>query len=150
MNSAGIGMSRWVPPVQFSADHGTLAVWIELRQGPMRWLKPILFFIALFTTASSLRADPIRIEGGSIQGMQAEGLNTYFGIPFAAPPVGPLRWRPPQAPSPWEGIKAAEKFSPICMQRGSYPEDAPPEPMSEDCLYLNIWVPPATNGARLP
>jgi para-nitrobenzyl esterase len=95
-------------------------------------------------------ATPIRVDGGLVQGMQENGLLVFKGIPFAMPPIGPLRWRAPQAPAAWSDVRSASQFAPICMQHGSYPEDAPPERMSEDCLYLNIWVPPHAPGATLP
>ncbi|AGG88524.1 carboxylesterase/lipase family protein [Rhodanobacter denitrificans] len=95
-------------------------------------------------------ATPVRIDSGLVEGMQVNGVTVFKGIPFAAPPIGPLRWRAPQAPAAWTGIRSANQFAPICMQHGSYPEDAPPEPMSEDCLYLNIWVPPHVTGDPLP
>jgi len=72
----------------------------------------------------------------------------FFGIPFAAPPVGPLRWRPPQALEPWQGEREALAFGPDCPQ--------PPDPHSraprrdEDCLYLNVWTPTLDAGAKLP
>src|SRR5690348_12654192 len=96
-------------------------------------------------------ADPVRTQGGLVDGVSESGVTVFKGIPFAAAPIGDLRWREPMSAASWSGIKRADAFSPICMQRGSYPEDAPAEPMSEDCLTLNIWVPNgATAGATLP
>ncbi|MBL8519881.1 MAG: carboxylesterase family protein, partial [Betaproteobacteria bacterium] len=92
----------------------------------------------------------VRIESGVIEGVQENGLDVFKGVPFAAPPVGPLRWRPPATVAAWQGARAADRFSPICMQRGAYPEHAPPEPMSEDCLYLNLWVPAGAADRKLP
>jgi para-nitrobenzyl esterase len=106
---------------------------------------------AIFVTATLASAAPVAVDGGHIEGVPQGGVTTYKGIPFAAPPVGELRWREPQPAKPWDGVKLADRFAPICMQRGSYPEDAPPEPMSEDCLYLNVWAPVgAAQAARLP
>jgi para-nitrobenzyl esterase len=105
-------------------------------------------FCLLSTVAD---ATPIAIDGGALEGVHAGDVTVYKGVPFAAPPVGPLRWRPPEPAAPWAGVRVADRFAPICMQKGSYPEDAPPEPMSEDCLYLNVWVPAgAAAGAKLP
>ena len=99
--------------------------------------------------ASPAQAAPTAVDGGMIEGVRTGDVTAYKDIPFAAPPVGPLRWRAPQPAAPWPGVKLADRFSPVCMQKGSYPEDAPPEPMSEDCLTLNVWVPggvaPGTN-----
>lgn len=111
----------------------------------------LLCVVALALLGSSVSvATPVHIDGGLIEGVQENGITVFKGIPFAAPPIGSLRWRAPQAPAAWSGIRPANQFAPICMQRGSYPEDAPPERMSEDCLYLNIWVPPHTAGSPLP
>lgn len=95
-------------------------------------------------------AAPARTASGWVEGVEQDDVRVFRGIPFAAPPVGPLRWRAPAQPAPWSGTRNADKFSPICMQRGAYPPDSPPEPMSEDCLYLNIWVPAGTHTKPLP
>ncbi len=79
---------------------------------------------------------------GMLRGFQAGAMNSYLGIPYAAPPVGPLRWRPPQPPARWSGIRAATKFAAHCAQPvGVFGRAS----MSEDCLYLNVFAPaPAT------
>lgn len=97
----------------------------------------------------------VRVDSGQLQGVVDDGVVSYKGIPFAAPPVGDLRWRPPQPVAPWNGIRQATKFGADCMQgRFGPPPDpgAPSEPApSEDCLYLNVWSPSnATQGAKLP
>jgi para-nitrobenzyl esterase len=116
-----------------------------------------LGLLAAFTVNGLVASDalaapaPLAIDSGTIEGVREGDVDTYKGIPFAAPPVGELRWRAPQPAAPWTGVKRADRFSPICMQKGFYPEDAPPETMSEDCLTLNVWVPAgATPAARLP
>ncbi len=104
-----------------------------------------------FFVATTAFAAPVRTESGLVDGVTEGEVTVWKGIPFAAPPVGDLRWRAPQAAHPWSGVRLADTFSPVCMQRGRYPEDAPVEPMSEDCLYLNVWAPvAATSGAKLP
>jgi para-nitrobenzyl esterase len=106
---------------------------------------------AMLVAATLASAAPVAVDGGHIEGVPGGGTVVYKGIPFAAPPVGDLRWREPQPAKPWDGVKLADRFAPICMQRGAYPEDAPPDPMSEDCLYLNVWAPAsAAQAARLP
>jgi para-nitrobenzyl esterase len=80
---------------------------------------------------------PLKVSGGDIAGLHEGGLKTYLGIPFAAPPVGDLRWRPPQAVVPWNGVKETSKFSPACAQTAVWVTN----PKSEDCLYLNVWAP---------
>jgi para-nitrobenzyl esterase len=95
-------------------------------------------------------AGTVRIESGAIQAPAIEGLSVYKGVPFAAPPVGELRWREPRPVTRWHGVRKAEAFAPACMQRGvSMPGEAPPS-VSEDCLYLNIWAPQVNRGATLP
>jgi len=94
---------------------------------------------------------PVRTESGLVEGVAENGVTVFRGLPYAAAPVGSLRWRAPEPPASWEGVRAAESFSPICPQKGMYPEDSPPESMSEDCLYLNIWTPaPAGASKKLP
>ncbi len=72
-------------------------------------------------------------------------MTVYKGIPFAAPPVGSLRWRAPLPPAKWEGIRQAVSFAPGPVQGGN-----PPSGKSEDCLYLNIWTPAATKEDKIP
>lgn len=106
---------------------------------------------AFCVAAIPARAVPIAIDSGVIEGVHEGDVTVYKGLPFASPPVGELRWRAPQPPAPWSGVRVADRFSPTCVQRGAYPDDAPPEPMSEDCLYLNVWVPAgASAGEKLP
>ena len=95
-------------------------------------------------------AGPAQTESGAVQGTQQNGLTIYRGIPYAAAPVGERRWREPAPVAPWQGVRKATTFAPACMQIGvSMPGEAPP-PVSEDCLYLNIWTPARSSGARLP
>ena len=97
----------------------------------------------------------IRIRQGRLAGLRsADGqVNSYRGIPFARPPLGPLRWRAPQAPAPWDGVRRAHAPGPIPIQP-KRAENALTflghEPMSEDCLYLNVWAPAAESGAPRP
>ena len=93
---------------------------------------------------------PVRVEGGSVQGAYEDGLTVYRGIPFAAPPVGDLRWRAPQPLSEWDGVKETFKFAPACIQGMMMgPGGSGPAP-SEDCLYLNIWSPAKSPRDRVP
>lgn len=98
-------------------------------------------------------ADPVRIQGGKIRGTtDAAGLQIYKGVPFAAPPTGTRRWRPPAPVRGWQGVRDATSFAPVCPQDQSNNARTglAPFAMSEDCLYLNIWVPPHAKGAKLP
>src|SRR5688572_11166699 len=83
-------------------------------------------------------ATPIRIENGLLQGVRGDGVTIYRGIPFAAPPLGDLRWRAPQLAASWQGTLRAYRFKPVCMQEGATVPGLALEPMSEDCLYLNV------------
>lgn len=102
------------------------------------------------------KSDPnpvLSIEGGQIQGVETpiEGIIAYKGIPFAAPPVGELRWKEPQPVIPWEGVKTADAYGDAASQLTWDPESfygrewraSGSVPFSEDCLYLNIWTPAA-------
>jgi para-nitrobenzyl esterase len=101
--------------------------------------------------AAAMAAAPVKVEGGLVSGTVEDGLAVYRGIPFAAPPVGSLRWRAPQPAAKWEGVLQAGKFAPRCMQGGGAPSDAAQAPdMSEDCLYLNVWSPAKSAGDRVP
>ena len=108
----------------------------------------ILTAVAGLAFATAALAAPVKITGGQIEGAVEDGLTIYRGIPFAAPPVGPLRWKPPQAVPAWSGVKRTVEFGPACEQgaRTLFPEDAV---QSEDCLTLNVWT-PATATQRLP
>jgi para-nitrobenzyl esterase len=91
---------------------------------------------------------PVRIEHGCVSGSVTSGIESFLGIPYAAPPVGALRWEPPHPPSAWLGVRPAVAFGNDCMQ---LPLSDDPTPLrtdpSEDCLYLNVWRPAA---ARAP
>jgi len=109
--------------------------------------------VAGLALAASAWSAPIETPSGRIQGQtDAGGLTVYKGIPFAAPPVGALRWREPQPVRPWQGVLQADTFAPACSQGqdNNSRTGLPPLKTSEDCLYLNIWVPAHPSGAKLP
>lgn len=89
---------------------------------------------------------------GPVQGKLVNGIAVFKGIPFAAPPVGALRWREPQPVAPWTAIRQANTAGPACMQkRGvSLENGGDPGRLDEDCLYLNVFAPPARPETRLP
>ena len=103
--------------------------------------------IAVMPCVSAGANTTAKVEQGLLQGTMEEGLTVYRGIPFAAPPTGELRWRPPQPAAPWDGARRADKFAPECVQR-SGPGESPS--MSEDCLYLNVWTPAKSPSDRIP
>jgi para-nitrobenzyl esterase len=92
----------------------------------------------------------VAIQAGKVQGATADGVSSWKGIPFAAPPVGALRWRAPQPVAAWSGVRPATEYSHDCMQK-PFPSDAAPlgTAPAEDCLYLNVWKPAAAR-AKLP
>jgi para-nitrobenzyl esterase len=124
-------------------------------EGNSMFRKLTLFVIASAVAISALAFganDSIRVEGGLISGAAADGVRSFKGIPFAAPPVGELRWKAPQPVVAWDGVRKCEAFGPECPQ-ASYPTSSmyfsPPQKQSEDCLYLNVWT-AARSGERRP
>jgi para-nitrobenzyl esterase len=99
--------------------------------------------------------DQVKTDGGFVEGMNAAspGVRVFRGIPFAAPPVGELRWRAPEPVRPWKGVVKASEFGPRCMQAPVFSDmifrDRADKPMSEDCLYLNVWTPAKSAQDRL-
>src|SRR5579872_4276561 len=92
-----------------------------------------------------------KVEQGLLKGNRQGELTVYKGVPFAAPPIGDLRWRPPQAPEKWQGVRPADKFGPQCVQGfGAGPESSKAQEMSEDCLYLNVWTPAKSAHEHIP
>jgi para-nitrobenzyl esterase len=102
--------------------------------------------------ASAGEASPptAQTRSGVVQGVYEDGIRAYKGVPFAAPPIGDLRWRDPQPVTPWVGVRSARSFAPICPQTGDSLPGATVEPKSEDCLYLNIWTPATAAKKKLP
>jgi para-nitrobenzyl esterase len=91
----------------------------------------------------------VQTDAGRLQGLQSGPVAAYEGVPFAAPPLGALRWREPQPVQPWTGVRKAAAFAPACMQLGVSMPGEPTPKISEDCLYLNVWAPTGRRG-RLP
>jgi para-nitrobenzyl esterase len=116
------------------------------------WIGAALTAIALLCVRpAAAQIGIVSVTGGRIQGVTADGITSFKGIPFAAPPVGNLRWRAPQPVRPWTGIRQADQFGPECMQATFRRPGAPPGPVpSEDCLYLNVWTGAKSADARLP
>ena len=89
----------------------------------------------------------VTIAQGTVEGVTQYDVESFKGIPFAAPPVGDLRWRAPQAAPAWQGVRVADHFAPDCLQEAASFDDAPLSiTPSEDCLYLNVWRPKDAKG----
>jgi len=89
----------------------------------------------------------VSVGDGQLHGKQVGGINEYLGVPYAAPPVGPRRWRAPQPPAAWHGVREATKFAPHCAQPAGVFGRAS---TAEDCLYLNVFAPATHPRAGLP
>src|SRR6516225_5959931 len=101
------------------------------------------------------QAEPIvQIESGKLSGVaSADGVIAFKGIPYAAPPVGNLRWRAPQSPQAWDGVRRADACGSRCVQPSRRENSISyfgPEAESEDCLFLNVWTPAIGAGHKLP
>ncbi|MBN2012232.1 carboxylesterase family protein [candidate division KSB1 bacterium] len=113
-------------------------------------MKKITFMVAVLAicfTKCSKTPQPmlVQIDSGKVQGVSQDYLTVFKGIPFAAPPVGDLRWRAPQPVAKWDTVLMADKYAPGPIQVGT-----PPSGKSEDCLYLDIWTPATYQGERIP
>jgi para-nitrobenzyl esterase len=124
-----------------------------------RWIYLVLLLGSLTQTtitAAAAGPDPVRVEQGLLAGTNGASpeIRVYRGIPYAAPPVGDLRWKAPQPPAAWQGVRQATEFSNACWQMPYPPAAAIYQstlpPLSEDCLYLNIWSPAKSAKDRLP
>lgn len=118
-----------------------------------------LFFIALLACTQNLVAQTpiVQTAQGLVSGSKEDGIAVFRGVPFAAPPVGDLRWKAPQPAKAWKGVKDCTKFSASPIQGDPKPflcwsEEfiAPPKPLSEDCLYLNVWTNDASKKSKKP
>jgi para-nitrobenzyl esterase len=115
-----------------------------------------LFSSALFglivTAGTAMPATPpqVRTEQGTVEGLQVKGVREFLGIPYGTPPIGDLRWRPPIATKPWEGVRRATQFGPACAQVTTLGAFAGPPSNSEDCLTLNVFTPAIGTSSKLP
>ena len=129
----------------------------------MKSTKPssLLVLAVMCATAlagSSFAQDRVKTANGVVEGAaeksasdKGTAVRTFKGIPFAAPPVGDLRWQAPQPVKDWDGVRKADQFGPRCMQRPIFGDMGfRSNGMSEDCLYLNVWTPAKSARERLP
>jgi para-nitrobenzyl esterase len=123
-----------------------------------RWMfATVAFIVAGFPILRAAESSPVRTEGGPISGItDSQGVTSYKGIPFAAPPVGNLRWRAPQPAAHWTSVRKADHFGNACFQikdgsRLPWTEPFMEQgPVSEDCLYLNVWSAAKSPSERRP
>ena len=108
-----------------------------------RYLLFTILAIAVFS-CTKLPDGQVKVDGGIIQGVVTKDVTIYKGIPFAAPPVGDLRWKAPQPVVPWEGVKQTTEYAPAAISREIGVGK------SEDCLYLNVWTPAKSANEKLP
>ncbi|GGH00564.1 carboxylesterase/lipase family protein [Mucilaginibacter phyllosphaerae] len=119
-------------------------------------MKRITFFILLanfaFITVFAQNGKQVKIENGVVESVtEKSGVNSFKGIPFAQPPIGPLRWKEPQPVNNWKGVRKCNAFGYNPMQKKVFGDMNFRSPgMSEDCLYLNVWLPAKPSKTRLP
>lgn len=125
-----------------------------------RHIFALTILLTLSTVTGCKSSEPsttVKVEQGLLVGQNKHGVISYLGVPFAAPPVGELRWAAPQPALKWEGVRTAYDHGNSCMQTAR-PDGFPPwtweywpqNKLSEDCLYLNIWVPESAKHQTLP
>ena len=122
----------------------------------VRFLAAVAVLSLLAGTALANDAPHARVGTGELVGIRQVDVSAFLGVPFAAPPVGDLRWRAPRPPLPWSGVRPADRFGASCLQEVSPAGFGPWKheyvvqgAVSEDCLFLNVWT-PAPAGAHLP
>jgi para-nitrobenzyl esterase len=123
-----------------------------VKRSNCRMLFLIASLPAIAPPAGALADNRVRTADGIVEGItdQSSGIRVFKGIPFAEPPVGDLRWKPPQPVKSWKGVRRADKFGPRAMQPPIYGDmHSRSEGMSEDCLYLNVWTPATSGRERL-
>jgi para-nitrobenzyl esterase len=129
---------------------------IERRARMSRFFGAVVILALLLGVAHAGEVPHARVSTGELSGVRQVDVAAFLGVPFAAPPVGDLRWRAPRPPLAWAGVRSADRFGPSCLQvvnpAGLGPwkhEYVVQGAVSEDCLFLNVWT-PAPAGAHLP
>ena len=108
----------------------------------------LAFLILVPAHAAHAEITEAKVTGGVVSGVIENSITVFKGIPFAAPPVGDRRWQAPAPVTPWTGVKKAEAFANACMQPPNSQGNT--APVSEDCLYLNVWTPAKAATAKIP
>lgn len=110
----------------------------------------VCILLLFLTSCAATTSVPIQTDNGKITGLltgEDPVVTVYKGIPYAAPPVGQLRWKAPQPVKPWQGVKAMNKFGNTCLQPKGWASN---KGMKDDCLYLNVWTPAKSQDEKLP
>lgn len=117
----------------------------------MKTILILLPAIAIAAGVPTTGTHEVKIDTGRLNGAVQDGVVSFKGIPYAAPPVGDLRWQPPQPAERWNEVRAASEYGPDCMQL-PFPGDAAPLGVkpAEDCLYANVWAPEPRPAKKLP
>jgi len=115
----------------------------------------LMAFITVSSASAQLNNDKsaprVNTDKGTIEGINDSGVAIFKGIPFAQPPTGALRWKPPKPANSWDGVRKTVQFGPRCMQRPVFGDMVfRSDGMSEDCLYLNVWTPGKMGDEKLP
>ena len=109
--------------------------------------------LSMFLAVAALASDRVKVASGTLEGSVGTepSIRVFRGVPFAAPPVGPLRWKPPQPVTRWRGVRKADQFGAHCVQARLFDDILfRGAAMSEDCLYLTVWTPAKSARERLP
>ena len=107
--------------------------------------------LGLMAAPAAAQIEQARVTGGTVAGEIVGPLAEFKGVPYAAPPVGPNRWRAPQPLAPWTGVRQATAFGPACMQGEQLARQMGSKaPLSEDCLYIDVWTPAKARTDKLP
>jgi para-nitrobenzyl esterase len=115
-------------------------------------MKELVSALALVVLAAPAQATVPQAQttAGIVQGEVVDGIGEFKGIPFAAPPVGDLRWKAPQPVQPWQGVKRTVAFGPGCLQGPILAQMGSAAAQSEDCLFIDVWTPANTPADKLP
>jgi para-nitrobenzyl esterase len=115
----------------------------NLKFKPSFVLTIVVILVGCLTPAFAQDPTIVKVEGGTVKGVTTANVISWKSIPYAAPPVGELRWRNPQPAKPWNSVFDASKIGPACMQTDDIPK-------SEDCLTLNVWRPATRRPSHFP